>query len=362
MITRGYRDFFLPLTEKHCEETHGLVLGLLGLAQKNDLILDSLEREFCFKDKRLEVEVFGARFPNPILLAAGMDRNAKALASWASLGLGGIEIGSVTWQAREGNPKKRLEKGRIVKRMMRFNNKRIIVNYMGFPGLGTAKTMEIFRVNKERARVPVGVNVAISPGLSDEKQRRDDLGWSLGEIYSASPDWVTFNVSCPNNYGGSQTRGDKMQETLWSMRTLAELRRKEIPCLVKIGPDLKEEEIFRLVKVAKELGFEGIVAVNTTVERPEKENGYPKKGGLSGDWLYEKALRTVELVREFDGQLEGDRLAIIGCGGIMDGSRVKEMREAGADLMQVLSGLVFGGPYFVKNLLEGANFQTGEKK
>lgn len=357
-----YRKIVLPSTAPFSEETHDATSLLLEHLQRSDVFLGLLKNEFNLRDERLRVNALGVEFPSPFLLAAGIDKDAKAVSALSRFGLGGIEVGSFTLQPRKGNPlvrKEILPSGQTmkVKRIERFPDGTVI-NWMGFPGIGTEKAVENLKVNREKTTVPTGVGIAVTPGLEGNRDKMRDLGLSLKLVYPLKPDWITLNVSCPN-VNDNAIRGWVMEEAMMLITGFA--RRAEslekglgfrVPRLVKIGPDMNSNEIRKIIKSTKQTNYDGIVATNTTIDRTgsREKYAYIRKGGLSGPLLFEKSLKTVRLVRQFDRKLDGKPLVIIGCGGIDSIEKWSQMKDAGADLCQILTGFVFGGPYFFKKL------------
>lgn len=356
-----YRKTVLPSTAPFCEQTHNTTFLLLEHLQNSNSFLKLLRKEFQLNEERLRVNALGIEFSNPFLLAAGMDKDARAVSALATFGLGGIETGSFTLWFRKGNPQIReeiLPNGGVikVKRMERFPDGTVI-NWMGFPGVGTAKAVENLKVSREKAPIPVGVNIAASPGLMSERAKIEDLRMSLELIYPLKPAWITFNISCPNVEEVDRDR--KILEAMLLIggfareaEVLEKGLRLKVPRLIKFGPDMWSDEIGTMVKVTKENNYDGIVATNVTVDRTGSREKYAfiKKGGLSGPLLFEKSLATVRLVRQFDREFGGEPLVIIGCGGIDSVEKWIQMKNAGADLCQILTGFVFGGPYFFKKL------------
>lgn len=229
---------------------------------------------------------------------------------------------------------------------------------MGFPGVGTARAVENLKSGREKTTVPVGVSIAVSPGLKNDREKMTDLESSLELIYPIKPAWMTLNISCPNGDDGS-VREKVMEE---SLRLMANFARKtkslegelgfKVPRLVKIGPDMESDEIKRLVEAIKESNYDGVVATNTTIDRTGLRARYShiRRGGLSGPLLFEKSLETVRQVRQFDRRLDGEPLVIMGCGGINRLERFHQMKKAGADVCQILSAFPCGGPYLFREL------------
>lgn len=358
-----YQKAVLPLTSGSPEAAHDAVFTVIKYLERSDLFLEALRREFGVESARpLAVEALGIEFPSPFLLAGGLVKYGPGACTIGAMGAGGIEAGTFTWQRRVGNPRVREETifdGRKirVRRIERFSDGTII-NWMGLPNPGTTKGVENLRQTRERIGVPLGVNVGVSPGLTDFCAKMQDLGQSLEAVYSLGPDWITFNASCPNVERGS-SREEMMADTHRLMQGFDQIvagiekrTKRVIPALVKIGPDMSEDEIRFFVDWTKQCAFAGIIASNTTVDRTgsREKYAYIAKGGLSGPLLFEKSLETVKLARNFDRELGGSPLVIVGCGGVDSIEKWQKMKAAGADLCQVMTGFIFGGPYFFKKM------------
>lgn len=355
------RSVFLPGTEPFCESTHHGVLLLLRCLQRSERFLEWMGEEFRLEDGKLRVSVLGIDFPNPFILAAGMDKDARAVPALLAFGPGGMEVGSFTLVSQGGNPSTRIEerdgRKRKIKRMKRFADGTVI-NWLGLPGVGTYQAAKNLEACQEKVTAPVGVSLAVSPGHKNKTARRLDLGFSLNFVYPLKPAWITYNIHCPNSEDdeGSEQR---LEEGLASVKIFAEEAERvskrlgfEVPLLAKIGPDMNGGELRLMVEAIKQAGYKGVVATNATLGRTGSREKYAwiKRGGLSGRLLFERSLETVRLVREFDRELGGEPLVIMGCGGIGSVEDWWKMRDAGADLGQILTGFIFGGPYFFKEL------------
>lgn len=295
-------------------------------------------------------------------MAGGLIKYGPGACTIGAMGVGGIEAGTFTLQSRIGNPrvqKELLPDGRKirVKRIERFTDGTII-NWMGLPNPGIKQGLENLEPARERSGVPLGINISVSPGLTDLCAKLQDLGQSLELVYDFGSSWITFNASCPNVEQGS-SREDVLKETHRLMQVFDQIisgiekrTKMPIPAFVKIGPDLTKEEVRLFVDWAKQCAFAGIIATNTTVDRTGPRNKYSDipKGGLSGPLLFEKSLETVKSARNFDRELGGSPFVIVGCGGVDSIEKWQKMKEAGADLCQVMSGFIFDGPYFFKKM------------
>ena len=281
-------------------------------------------------DRALAVTAFGIRFPNPVGLAAGFDKNAVALSRWKDLGFGFVEVGTVTRHAQPGNPRPR---------MFRLPAHRAIINRLGFNNLGAhavARNME-----GVSAGIPVGVNIGKSKATPLE-EAAEDYAYSF-RLLKEFADYVVVNVSSPNTPGLRELQ-DKEALT----RILSELKSVDNrkPLFVKIAPDLTLGAIEDVVSVAIELKLTGIVATNTTVSRETLPTDPGIEGGLSGAPLTSMADEALRFVRELSSEL-----VLIGVGGVMAPEDAKRKLSLGADLVQVYTGWVYAGPGFVPEIL-----------
>jgi dihydroorotate dehydrogenase len=276
------------------------------------------------------VEAFGVRFPNPVGLAAGMDKNGVALPAWPSLGFGFVEVGTVTAHAQPGNDRPRL---------FRLRDSEAIINRMGFNNAG-ASALAARLASLGPLTVPLGISLGkskITP-LADAVQ--DYLtSYRLLHPYA---DYIAVNVSSPNT-PGLRTLQDK--EAIAGL--LGALVGKT-PVLVKIAPDLTESAIAEVLEVCLQYGAAGVIATNTTLSRdglaPADQSRAAEPGGLSGRPLTEKSRKIVHFVHTETG----GRLPIIGVGGIMTPDDATRLFDAGASLVQLYSGFIYRGPALVR--------------
>ncbi|MBU2666739.1 quinone-dependent dihydroorotate dehydrogenase [Actinoplanes bogorensis] len=276
------------------------------------------------------VEAFGVRFPNPVGLAAGMDKNGVALPAWPALGFGFVEVGTVTAQAQPGNDRPRL---------FRLRDSEAIINRMGFNNAGAAALAD-----RLKALGPIGVPLGVSLGKSKVTPLADAVEDYLTSYRLLHPyaDYIAVNVSSPNT-PGLRTLQDKD-----SIADLLGALRGETPVLVKIAPDLSEPAIAELLEVCLSHGAAGVIATNTTLARDglaaADQPRATEAGGLSGAPLTEKARKVVHFVHtETDG-----RLPIIGVGGVMCADDAARLFDAGATLVQLYSGFIYKGPSLVR--------------
>jgi dihydroorotate dehydrogenase len=288
--------------------------------------------------------VFGLRFPNPVGLAAGMDKDAVAIPAWAALGFGFVEVGTVTWHPQPGNPPPRL---------FRLPASEAIVNRMGFNNAG-AGAMAARLKALGGVRTPIGVSLGKSKMTPIEEATGDYLA-SL-RVLLPFADYVAVNVSSPNTPGlrSLQDRGalDELLATLQAhvREAGAGVGGGAKPLLLKIAPDLTEPAVAEILEVCAERGVAGIIATNTTVARaglaPVDLARGAETGGLSGRPLHAAAVRMVAfVVRE-----TGGRLPVVGVGGILHPDDALRMLDAGASLVQLYTGLVYRGPGLVRGI------------
>ena len=281
----------------------------------------------------LEKTLFGVSFPNPVGLAAGFDKNAVALERWKDLGFGFVEVGTVTRHAQPGNPRPRV---------FRLPQHKAVINRLGFNNQGADAMAR--RLEGKRAGIPLGVNIGKSKvtGLADAAE---DYAYSY-RLLKGFADYVVVNVSSPNTSGLRELQDkDALSRILTRLKEIDAQK----PLFVKIAPDLSKPAIEGAVAVALSLGLTGMVCTNTTVSRSMLSADPGIEGGLSGEplrGLADEALRTVR-------KAAGDRLTLIGVGGVMSGEDAKNKLAIGADLVQVYTGWVYRGPGFVQEILEG---------
>jgi dihydroorotate dehydrogenase len=290
--------------------------------------------------------VFGLRFPNPVGLAAGMDKNGVALPGWAALGFGHVEVGTVTWHAQPGNPKPRL---------YRLPASHALINRMGFNNDGARALAARLRTARD-VPMPVGISIGKSK-ITPVADAVADYRASLEELYPYG-DYFAVNVSSPNTPGlrGLQDRGllDELLAELTAEATRLACGGVPKPVLVKIAPDLDDAAIGEVVEVCAARSVAGLIATNTTLSRdglaPADVAIGAQAGGLSGRPLAARALEVVSFVhRESAG-----RLPVIGVGGIGAPEDAVRLLDAGASLVQVYTGFIYGGPALVRGISRAA--------
>lgn len=291
------------------------------------------------KSPSLEREVFGIKFPNPIGIAAGFDKNAEVYEQVSAMGFGFVEIGTVTPKAQPGNPRPRL---------FRLPKDSALINRMGFNNLGLENAVK--NLHRRDPKLIIGGNLGKNTSTSNEDAPADYLKLFRG-LYEYV-DYFVINVSCPNvaNLQSMQT-ADNLKLIL---KGILEFRRGQSayrPILLKISPDLSFEQIDEMIDVMIESKIDGIVATNTTTSREglitdPHEVEHIGRGGLSGKPLTNRA---IEIVKHIHTKTEG-RFPIIGVGGIMTEKDAIAMLDAGASLIQLYTGFIYNGPMFVRKI------------
>jgi dihydroorotate dehydrogenase len=295
----------------------------------------ALKRWLAPRDPVLANTVFGVRFPGPLGLAAGFDKNGSGLYTWGALGFGYAEVGTVTAQAQPGNPRPR---------MFRLPEDRALLNRMGFNNHGAGELA--LKLTRHTPDVPIGVNIGKSK-VTPPEQAVDDYRASarlLGPLAS----FMVVNVSSPN------TPGLRDLQAVQSLRPILAAVKEEtsIPVLVKIAPDLSDADVDEIADLAVELGLAGIVATNTTVSREGLATPAVDElgsGGISGPPV---AQRSLEVLRRLYRRV-GDRVVLVSVGGIETADDAWERITSGASLLQGYTGFVYGGGLWAKHIHDG---------
>ncbi len=315
------------------EGAHELSLDLIGASGRL-----GLTRLLTKKPAALPVTVMGLEFPNPVGLAAGLDKNGQAIDGLAQLGFGFIEIGTVTPRPQPGNPQPRI---------FRLPEAEAIINRMGFNNLGVDALLA--RVEAARFQGILGINIGKNFDTPVERAE-DDYLLCMEKVYNHAS-YITVNVSSPNTPGlRSLQFGDSLKSLLEALRVRREdlqaRHGKRVPVAIKIAPDMTDEETVLVAEAVRDAGMDAIIATNTTLSR-EGVAGLAhadEAGGLSGAPVRERSTHTVRVL----AQALGGKLPIIAVGGITEGRHAAEKIEAGASLVQLYTGFIYKGPELIR--------------
>jgi dihydroorotate dehydrogenase len=314
------------------EKVHYFTFSLIRMVSKIPGVPSLFKLLFVVNDKRLEREVFGLKFKNPVGLAAGMDKDASLYNELSNLGFGFIEIGTLTPKPQDGNPKKRV---------FRLKEDNALINRMGFNNGGVQKAVELLKKNKG---VLIGGNIGKNKLTPNEDATSDYL-----ICFDALFDFVDYfvvNVSSPNtpNLRELQEK-EPLTKLLQALQNQNLAKPKQKPILLKIAPDLTDSQLLDIIDIVKETKIAGVIATNTTLSREglQSENKI-ETGGMSGKPLRN---RSTEVIR-FLSEKSNKAFPIIGVGGIHSPEDAIEKLEAGASLIQLYTGFIYEGPALVK--------------
>jgi dihydroorotate dehydrogenase len=337
LFTGAVRPVLFRLGGGDAEKAHEFTLGRLSSLGGRSRAL--LRGRYAVP---APVEAFGVKFPNPVGLAAGMDKNGVALPAWPALGFGFVEVGTVTARPQPGNDKPRL---------FRLRDSEAVINRMGFNNEGAAALAARLEA-LGRLEVPLGISLGKSK-VTPLEEAVDDYLTSYNLLHPYA-DYIAVNVSSPNT-PGLRTLQDKS-----ALGALLGALVGSKPVLVKIAPDLTDPAIAELLEVCLAAGAAGVIATNTTLSReglqPADRPRATQAGGLSGRPLTNRAREVVRFVHEETG----GRLPIIGVGGIVEAADAARMFDAGASLVQLYTGFIYRGPALVRAAAK-AYAGTGEK-
>jgi dihydroorotate dehydrogenase len=334
-MKNAYERFVRPvLFSLDAEAAHRITIALLSRASHVDLALRALEG---FQPRPKPKVLFGVKFPNPIGVAAGLDKNGVAMPAWAALGFGFIEIGTVTAKPQAGNPKPRI---------FRFPEERALVNRLGFNNDGAdviAERMHKLRESGRWPAVPVGINIGKSKA-TPLGEATDDYLYSF-RLLREFADYIALNVSSPNTPGLRE-----LQEPAALSRLIRAIRDEDQknpkPVLVKIAPDLSPAELEEIITTCEQNNVAGIIATNTTLDHSSIPAARDQEGGLSGAPLRE---RSTALVRAIAAR---STIPVVASGGICDAESALEKFEAGAQLLQLYTGFIYRGLGLLREISE----------
>jgi len=321
------------------ETVHHFTFSLLGVLGKIPGVPSFERMVFGLEHPRLEKQVLGLQFKNPIGLAAGFDKDARLIDELSCFGFGFIEIGTLTPQPQEGNKRPRL---------FRLPHDRALINRMGFNNLGVIAGVE--RLKRRKSTVIVGGNIGKNKSTTNEKAF-EDYNYCIEALYPYV-DYFVVNVSSPNtpNLRDLQER-EPLKKLLMHVKSLLQAKEKRKPVLLKIAPDLTVSQLDDIIEILKETKTDGVIATNTTISQDglsEQEDRIQKigLGGVSGRPLKKRSTEMIAYLRK---EL-GTTYPIIGVGGIMSVEDALEKMDAGADLIQVYTGFVYEGPRFIRRI------------
>ncbi|MFM9367663.1 quinone-dependent dihydroorotate dehydrogenase [Streptomyces sp. Da 82-17] len=340
-----YKFFFnLVFKRMDPEQAHHLAFRWIRLAARVPVLRTFVAAALAPRFKELRTEALGLRMHGPFGLAAGFDKNAVAIDGMAMLGFDHVEIGTVTGEPQPGNPKKRL---------FRLVQDRALINRMGFNNDGSAAV-----ANRLHARVPVfkpvvGVNIGKTKVVPEAEAAADYV--KSTERLARHADYLVVNVSSPNTPGLRNLQAtESLRPLLTAVREAADrtVTGRRVPLLVKIAPDLADEDVDAVADLAVELGLDGIIATNTTIGREGLASDpalVQETGGLSGAPLKE---RSLEVLRRLYARV-GDRITLVGVGGIENAEDAWQRILAGATLVQGYSAFIYEGPFWMRAMHKG---------
>ncbi|MCL2012603.1 MAG: quinone-dependent dihydroorotate dehydrogenase [Cystobacterineae bacterium] len=316
------------------EFAHGLGMRSLQMLGALRPMANHLRKKNRPCRPQLSMRLFGVDFPNPLGVAAGLDKNAIAIPGLSALGFGFVEVGTLTPKPQAGNPKPRL---------FRLVEHGAIINRMGFNNRGAQRAASTLEKLKHRP-LPIGINLGKNKWTELENAAEDYV--SAAQTLAPFADYLAINLSSPNTPGLRSLQSPKALEAL-----LLQLKKLQCtkPLLVKLAPDLHEEELQKISEVALSCAIDGIIATNTTLQRNIAHALASQSGGLSGKPLC--ALST-QCIRQIYKATQG-RIPIIGVGGVFSAEDAYEKIKAGASLIQLYSGLIYGGPGIARHILDG---------
>ncbi len=334
-----YRNLLRPLLFLNdAEQAHNLTCNTLIRLQKYDAFRQFLKDHFAAYDKSVEVKTSGIRFPSPVGLAAGFDKNAEMIPALSSLGFGFLETGSVTARPAPGNP---------APRMFRLPADNALINRMGLNNEGASEIAKRFSTI-ERS-IPVGVNIAKTPqGNKSTQDSIQDYVFSY-KLFSNTADYITLNISCPNTSDGTTFEDPGLLVQL--LDEIEKHRNPDVPLFIKFSADTGDENLIKLLEVCEARGINGYNAVNTTTSRnglstPTGDLNRIGKGGLSGKPLKNRSRECLKLIKENIGEEK----TLISTGGVNSGEETRVRLEAGANLVQVYTALIYEGPSLPGNI------------
>lgn len=331
-----YKSIIRPILFKFDpENVHHFTFSFL----KNFGFLAKLFFPKPIEDKRLEREVFGLKFKNPVGLAAGFDKNAMLYNELADLGFGFVEIGTVTPKAQSGNPKKRL---------FRLIEDEGIINRMGFNNDGLESTIE--KLKKNKGKIIIGGNIGKNTDTAPENYTQDYL--ECFEGLHPHVDYFVLNVSCPNVGSHAKLEDvDYLRELITEVKKINVSKSNPKPILLKIAPDLNNNQLDEIIELVAETKIDGLIVSNTSVNREGLKTSTKildeiGNGGLSGKPIRERSTKMIKYLSEKSNKA----FPIIGVGGVHSAKDAMEKLDAGASLLQLYTGFIYEGPQLINDI------------
>ncbi|MEO9483862.1 MAG: quinone-dependent dihydroorotate dehydrogenase [Ekhidna sp.] len=323
------------------EKAHKITTGLLHIVLKLPLGKSLIKGMFNFEDQRLEREVFGLKFKNPVGLAAGFDKNAELIDDFSNLGFGFIEIGTLTPKGQPGNPQPRL---------FRLPMDEALINRMGFNNEGVEDAVQ--RLKNRKSDIIVGGNIGKNK-VTPNENALNDYRICFEELFDYV-DYFVVNVSSPNTPGLRELQ--EKEPLMKLLKALMEDNAKKEspkPLLLKIAPDLTESQLDDIISITNEVNLDGLIVSNTTIDRSNLKTSTEKidaigAGGLSGKPVFKKSNEVLKYIRK-----HLPNVPIIAVGGIHSAQDAIDKIQAGATLVQIYTGLVYEGPALIRKINAG---------
>ena len=325
------------------EKAHDITMSKLSMASRFPFAVSKLEQLYAAKVPSLPVSCMGLDFKHPVGLAAGLDKDARALPAFSALGFSAVEMGTVTPQPQPGNEKPR---------MFRLVEDEAIINRMGFNSGGVEGFLGNF--SKTNKAAIAGINIGKNAVTPIENAHEDYVS-ALQSVY-AQADYITVNISSPNTKSLRDLQSQSFLDELLlkikqAQQKCEKAHKRRVPIALKVAPDLESDEIETIAELLITHQFDALIATNTTIARPDtlKSEHAGEGGGLSGAPVKEMSTRCI---REFYKLLQG-RVQIIGVGGIKNADDAWEKMLAGADYLQIYSQFIYQGPAMIREIVEG---------
>lgn len=321
------------------EKIHHFTFSLVKFLSKIPGVPSIFRGMYQIKDKKLERNLFGLTFKNPVGLAAGFDKNAVLYNELANFGFGFVEIGTVTPKGQVGNPKKRL---------FRLKDDKGIINRMGFNNEGLEAAIE--QLKKNKGKIIIGGNIGKNTNTAPENYTEDYVACFKG--LHPYVDYFVLNVSCPNVSSHAKLEdADYLKELITEVQKLNNAEAVQKPILLKIAPDLNNQQLDEIIELVAETKIDGVIASNTSVNRDNLKASKERlqeigNGGVSGQPVKDRSTRVIKYLTDNSNKA----FPIIGVGGIHSEKDALDKLNAGADLVQIYTGFIYEGPSLVKRI------------